>query len=114
VSYFEETSLAYVDKLGVAIPSIVGGAGQISAGHGISYGHPLENGLLETGLRLDSVAEFFGPPSYGFHNVHARMEVRTSLAGEGGGRFGVSLTHAGLGRANHTTGLRLQLGAALQ
>lgn len=99
VSYFEETTKAYADSLGVGITSITAGLGQIAVGPAISYRFTAAgNVLIDTGLRFEAVADILRTTTAsGFGNIHARIEGTIDLSLPGGAKFGLSSAFDGIG-----------------
>ena len=98
-SYFEETTQAYTDSMGVGIPSITAGLGQIAVGPGISYRYTTEGDVvIDTGLRFEGVAELTRTMAgLGFDNLHGRIEGTIDLSLPAGARFGLSAALGGIG-----------------
>ncbi|KFC61709.1 Autotransporter beta-domain protein [Devosia sp. LC5] len=99
VSYFEETTKAYTDSLGVGIASITAGLGQIAVGPAISYRYAAAgNVVIDTGLRLEAIADILRTPTAsGFGDIHARIEGTIDLSLPGGAKLGLSSALDGIG-----------------
>jgi hypothetical protein len=103
MSYFEETSKQYVDSLGVTIPDVKVGLGQVAFGPGVSYRHETDGGvIIDTGLRVDAIADFVEKSDEsGFDNLHARLEGAIDFTFPTGARLGVSVAQDGTGSGEY-------------
>jgi hypothetical protein len=112
VSYFEETTKAYIDGLGVGIPSITAGVGQIAMGPAISYRYTTEgNVIVDTGLRLEGIAEILNTSAAsGLDNLHGRIEGTIDLSLPGGAKLGLSAALDGIGgNTGNTTSAKVRV-----
>jgi len=106
-SYLEETSDGYIDSLGVAIPSISMGKGQLSIGPGISYRFVTDGKItVDTGLRLEGVADI---EEDGLEDFRGRIEGTLSLGFSAGGHVGFTAAYDGIGSDDYSTSGRLVL-----
>jgi hypothetical protein len=97
-SYFQETSDAYVDSLGVPIPSVATSLGQIALGPGVSYRYFTDQGVaLDFGLRLDGIFNIGDTSADGGGDFHGRAEVSVDASMPGGARLGLSVAQGGIG-----------------
>ncbi|MCR4268815.1 putative Ig domain-containing protein [Nitratireductor sp. ZSWI3] len=101
LAYFEERTEAYTDSLGVDIPAVKAGLGQISFGPGLSYRHITQDDvLLDFSIRLDGVMDIRNTQDkHGLDNFHGRVEAAVDASLPGGGRLGVSAHYSGLGES---------------
>ncbi len=101
LSWFRERSDAYVDSLGVAIPSVNVEQGQFAFGPGVSYRFDLDGDLVvDTGLRFEGVADFVRNSHLGDEDsFHGRVEGSLGFAFLSGARLSLSASHDGIGRS---------------
>ncbi|MEX4009270.1 Ig-like domain repeat protein [Neoaquamicrobium sediminum] len=99
LSWFGERTKAYVDSLGVTVPSVDYSVGQFAFGPGVSYRHLTESGyVIEPKLRLEGVAEFRNEASGGrSEDFHARIQAGTDIRTPGGASLGLTFTYSGIG-----------------
>ncbi|WP_421926120.1 Ig-like domain repeat protein [Neoaquamicrobium sediminum] len=99
VSWFGERTKAYVDSLGVTVPSVDYSVGQVAFGPGVSYRHLTEGGyVIEPKLRLEGVAEFRNEASGArTEDFHARIQAGTDIRTPGGASLGLTFTYSGIG-----------------
>ncbi len=99
LGYFEETSAAYVDGLGVTIPSVRTGLGQLAVGPRISHRLDLEGGaVLTAAARFDGLLEIrTAAGATTLAPIRGRLELRLDLTLPGGATFGISGAYDGLG-----------------
>lgn len=99
LSYFEESSDAYTDGLGVYVPSVTSGTGQLALGPALSYRFVTDGEIdVVLGTRLDGVLDFglYGG-SLAADGVHAELEASIDLSLPGGARLGAAVKAGGLG-----------------
>lgn len=108
LSYFEETSDAYTDGLGVDIPSVTAGVGQLALGPALSHRTVMDDGVIvDAGLRAEIVAGLLTAGGIsGFDTLHGRIEASLDLAMPGGGSLSLSLTQDGLGGDTGSTSVQ--------
>jgi outer membrane autotransporter protein len=98
VSYFQSTSEAYLDSLGVDIPSVTGGLGQLALGPNIGYRFDLDNGIaLNTTLGLDGVVDISTSRDATTLDLHARLKAGINATMPGGASLALSGGLDGLG-----------------
>ncbi|MGQ3038126.1 MAG: Ig-like domain repeat protein [Neoaquamicrobium sediminum] len=99
LSWFGERTKAYVDSLGVTVPSVDYSVGQFAFGPGVSYRHLTESGyVIEPKLRLEGVAEFRNEASGArSEDFHARIQAGTDIRTPGGASLGLTFTYSGIG-----------------
>ncbi|QDZ13123.1 autotransporter domain-containing protein [Devosia ginsengisoli] len=117
LSYFEETTQAYTDSLGVGIPSITAGLGQVAVGPAISYRYTTGGDVvIDTGLRFEGVAELTRTiAGFGFDNLHGRIEGTIDLSLPSGARFGLSTALDGIGgNTDNATSAKVRLSLPMQ
>lgn len=99
LSYFEETSDAYTDGLGVYVPSVTSGTGQLALGPALSYRFVTDGEIdVVLGAALDGVLDFSldgGAPAA--DGAHADLEASIDLSLPGGARLGAAIKAGGLG-----------------
>ncbi len=112
LGYAGERSDAHTDSLGVAIPAVATGVGEVSIGPGVRYTDALGNGaLFQFGLRLDAAAEL---ARAGLTNPHGRVEASLGLGLPGGAQLDLTAAYDGLGSATqHAVSGRLSVSAPL-
>lgn len=116
VSWFSETSNAYTDSLGVAIPSTTVEQGQFAAGPGVRHHQDLGNGMtLTTSARFEAVAGYGNSLLSPWRtSIHGRASGGLDLGFAGGAALGFSLSHDGLfGAASRSTSVNIRLSAPL-
>ncbi|HTM76077.1 MAG TPA: hypothetical protein VL133_00395, partial [Devosia sp.] len=115
VSYFEETTKAYTDSLGIAIPSITAGLGQIAVGPAISYRYTTEgNVVIDTGLRFEGIADIVNSSTVsGFDGLRGRVEGTLDFSLAGGASLGLSAAYDGIGSDMNTTSAKLKISLPL-
>ncbi|UXN68577.1 autotransporter outer membrane beta-barrel domain-containing protein [Devosia neptuniae] len=117
LSYFEETSDGYADSLGVSIPAVTAGLGQLAVGPGIGYRLTLDNGVVvDLGLRAEGVLDIAGGSELGELQGRLSGTVGFGLVGfglVGGANIGLSarLDGIGSGEDRSSVGVRLSLPA---
>lgn len=102
LSYFEETSDEYTDSLGIYVPSVTSGTGQLALGPALSYRF-VTDGEVEvvTGARLDGVLDFSVEDSSPVYDgAHAELEASIDLSLPGGARLGASVDVGGFGEGD--------------
>ena len=99
ISYFEEFSDSYVDSLGVDIPSVTVGLGQIALGPGVSYRYETDDSVvIDTGLRLEGIVDILDKAEEsGFDNPHGRVEGSVDFRTRAGMAVGISAAYDGIG-----------------
>jgi hypothetical protein len=98
LGYFQSTSDAYVDGLGVGIPRVTGGVGQAAFGPNISYRFALGDGLMAKAmLGFDGVLELPHGDTETIANLHARAKAGIGLTTLGGASLSLSGGLDGLG-----------------
>jgi hypothetical protein len=108
LSYFEETSEAYTDGNGFAIPSVTVGMGRFAAGPGLTHSATGEDGTRrDISVRLDAV-QLFMPQST---SLSARAEAGIDWQTSNGLSFGASTSYSGLGSADHSLGASVKASA---
>lgn len=102
LSYFEETSDAYTDGLGVYVPSVTTGTGQLALGPALSYRFVTDGEIdVVLGTRLDGVLDFnLDGGSLASDGAHAELEASIDLGLPGGARLGAAVKAGGLGEDN--------------
>lgn len=115
LSYFEETSDGYANSLGVGIPAVTTGLGQLAVGPGIGYRLTLENGVVvDLGLRADGVLKIANDSGLGLGDVQGRLSGTVGFGLLGGANIGLSARLDGIGSGgggNGSVGVRLSLPA---
>lgn len=115
LSYFEETSDGYVDSLGVRIPAVTVGLGQLAVGPGIGYRLTLESGVVvDLGLRAEGVLEIANDAGLGLGELQGRLSGTVGFGLVGGANIGLSARLDGIGAGdggNGSVGVRLSLPA---
>lgn len=112
LSYFEETSDGYTDSLGVSIPAVTAGLGQLAVGPGIGYRLTLDNGVVvDLGLRAEAVLDIAGGSELG--ELQGRLSGTVGFGLVGGANIGLSarLDGIGSGEDRGSVGVRLSLPA---
>ena len=89
LGYFTETSDAYLDALGIAIPSIATGVGQIAIGPSVSYRLTAGDIAIDLGLGLEGAAEF--GPNLRFENGQARLKASIDAIAPSGAAIGLAI-----------------------
>jgi len=114
-SYFQETTKAYTDSLGVNISPISAGLGQIAVGPAISYRHNTEgNMVIDTGLRFEGVADILNNSTRsGFDKLHGRIEGTLDISLRGGASLGLSAAYDGIGSDMSTTSAKIRINLPL-
>jgi len=108
LSYYSETSDAYLDHFGVNIPSVTAGQGQVALGPNVSYRLDAGGGVvIDTSVRLDglmNIATDSGSTS--IEDIRGRAETGVNLTLPGGFSLGVSAAYDGIGSSttSATTG----------
>jgi hypothetical protein len=99
LAYFEETTDAYTDGLGVDIPSITAGVGQLALGPALSHRTVTDDGVvIDAGLRAEIVAGLLTAGGIsGFDTLHGRIEASLDVAMPRGGSVALSVAQDGLG-----------------
>jgi hypothetical protein len=102
LSYFEETSDAYTDGLGIFVPSVTTGTGQLALGPALSYRFVTDGEIgVVIGARLDGVLDFtLDGGSLASDGAHAELEASIDLGLPGGARLGAAVKAGGLGEDN--------------
>lgn len=98
LAYFEESSDGYTDGMGVDVPSVKSGTGQLTYGPGLSYRF-VTDGQIEVvaGARLDGVLDFgLDGGDLAYDGAHAELEASIDLGLSGGARLGASIKAGGL------------------
>ncbi|MBX9462325.1 MAG: Ig-like domain repeat protein [Aquamicrobium sp.] len=115
VAWFGERTKAYVDSLGVTVPSVDYSVGQFAFGPGVSYRHLTEGGyVIEPKLRLEGVAEFRREASGTRANdFHARIQAGTDIHTPGGASVGLSFTYSGIGGDTRSYGGKIGVSVPL-
>lgn len=99
LGYFSETSDAYRDVLGIAIPSIATGVGQIAIGPAVSYRFVAPGEIVvDLGLGLEGIAEFGS--NLLLENGQARLEASIDAGMPSGADIGLTIGLGGIGNAN--------------
>lgn len=99
LSYFEETSDAYTDGLGVYVPSVTSGTGQLALGPALSYRFVTDGEIdVVLGAALDGVLDFsLDGGALATDGAHAELEASIDLTLPGGARLGAAIKAGGLG-----------------
>lgn len=115
-SYFEETTKAYTDSLGVGIPSITAGLGQIAVGPAISYRFTTEgNVVIDTGLRFEGMADILNTSTAsGFDNLRGRIEGTLDFSLGGSVSLGLSAAYDGIGADMNTTSAKIRINVPIR
>jgi hypothetical protein len=115
LSYFSETSGAYVDGLGVSIPSVDAGLGQFAAGPGFLYRFQTESMIaVEAGMRFDGIVDIVdNATDTGFGDLRGRIEGSLDFAMPGGARIGITTAYDGIGSDLNSTSGKLHLSIPL-
>ena len=101
LAYFSETSDAYRDALGIAIPSIATGVGQITIGPAVSYRFVAPAGIVvDLGLGLEGIAEFGS--NLLFENGQARVKASIDASMPSGADIGLIIGLDGFGNADRS------------
>ncbi|KRA95595.1 hypothetical protein ASD83_18260 [Devosia sp. Root685] len=99
LGYFSETSDAYLDALGIAIPSIETGIGQIAIGPAVSYRFVAPGEIVvDLGLGLEGIAEFGS--NLQFENGGARVKASIDAGMPSGADIGLTIGLSGVGNAD--------------
>lgn len=104
VRYAEETSEAYTDGLGTAVPSVTVGLGQVSAGPGIVHTSTDDGIMRQLSLRLDAVKSFGDRDDFS-----ARAEAGVDWTLANGLALGATATYSGIGASHQSAGLSMRL-----
>ncbi len=97
LGFVSERSDTYTDSLGVDIPAVVTGSGEVSIGPGVRYSDTLGDGtMFQFALRFDAAAEFAGA---GPTNPHGRVEAGIGLGLPGGAQLDLTAALDGIGSA---------------
>lgn len=105
LSYFEETSDGYVDSLGVDIPGVTVGLGQLAVGPGIGYRLTLDSGVVvDLGLRAEGVLEIANAGGLELGDFSGRLSGTIGFGLVGGANIGLSARLDGLGAGEGTAG----------
>lgn len=99
LSYFEETSDDYADGLGVYVPSVTTGTGQLALGPALSYRFVTDGEIdVVLGTSLDGVLDFgLEGGALVSEGAHAELEASIDLGLPGGARIGAAVKAGGLG-----------------
>lgn len=103
LSYAEETSSAYTDGAGTAVPSVTAGLGQVSAGPGIAHSSDFDGVGQTVSLRFDAVRSFGATDAFS-----ARAEAGVNWSFPGGFQFGATTTYSGIGSSHQSAGISLR------
>lgn len=117
LSYFEETSDGYTDGLGVYVPSVTSGTGQVALGPALSYRFVTDGEIdVVLGAALDGVLDFsLDGGALVSDGAHAELEASIDLALPGGARIGASVKAGGLGEDDfHFLSGTVSVSAAIQ
>ena len=116
LSYFEETSAAYTDSLGIDIPAITAGLGQIAVGPAISYRYVTEGEVvIDTSLRFEGIADLLNTSAgFALDDIHGRVEGTVGFAFPGGSSLGLSVAHDGIASHANATSARVTVSLPLQ
>ncbi len=99
LSYFEETSDDYTDGLGMFVPSVTTGTGQLALGPALSYRFVTDGEVaVVVGAGLDGVLDFgLEDGTLATDGAHAELSTDIDLMLPGGARLGASVNLGGLG-----------------
>lgn len=102
LSYFEESSDAYTDGLGVYVPSVTSGTGRLALGPALSYRFVTDGEIdVVLGTRLDGVLDFsLDGGALATDGAHAELEASIDLSLPGGARIGAAVKAGGLGEGD--------------
>jgi len=117
LSYFEESSEAYVDTLGVDIPSVTTGLGQVSVGSRLSHRFGLDDGvIIDAGLMAEALGDIAGPAgATGIDDWRGRLEGTIDIGLAGATALGLSAAYDGIGSdRGSTTSLSMRLTGQFQ
>lgn len=105
LSYFEETSDGYVDSLGVDIPGVTVGLGQLAVGPGIGYRLTLDSGVVvDLGLRAEGVLEIANAGGLELGDLSGRLSGTVGFGLVGGANIGLSARLDGIGAGDGPAG----------
>jgi uncharacterized repeat protein (TIGR01451 family) len=101
-SYFQESSEGYTDSLGVAIPAVTAGLGQVAIGPSISYRFVTDGEIVvDTGLKLEGILDVSTRANLTeFQDAHATIASDIGLSLPGGAHLGFSVAYDGIGGAS--------------
>ncbi|MBO3762579.1 Ig-like domain-containing protein, partial [Ciceribacter sp. L1K22] len=115
-SYFEERMRGYTDSLGVDIPAITTGLGQVAIGPGIGYRFTTDNDMaIDTELRFEGIADILtNTESSGIDNLRGRVEGSIDVTMPGGARLGLTAAYDGIGSDKTSASAVVKLSVPLQ
>ena len=98
-SYFEEHMPAYTDSLGIDIPSITTGVGQVAIGPGVGYRFTTDGETtIDTRLRFEGIADITASADgAGLDDLRGRIEGSVDFSLPGGAKLGLTATYDGIG-----------------
>lgn len=110
LSYFEESSASYVNGLGVAIPAVTAGVGQLAIGPSVSYRFVADGEItIDAGVRFDGVLDLVSAGTIGVGKLHGRIEGTLHLGFGGGARLGLLTAYDGIGGSRQSTSVKASL-----
>ncbi len=110
VSYIDDASKAYVDSLGVTIPSVRSSLGQAKFGPEVSHRYVLPDGtIVEPRLGLQAIWNFtaaktgadFGGTLAGPQELRGRVEAGVKFQGPSGSSLDVNVNYDGIGSRSY-------------
>ncbi|MDB5589087.1 MAG: hypothetical protein JWP26_4057, partial [Devosia sp.] len=116
LSYFEETSDAYIDSLGVPIPSVTSGTGQLAIGPGISWHLQTDSQVMvDTHFKFEGILAIANSTAgLQWQDPRGRIEAGIDLRLPGAANIGLTLGYDGIGTPDSTgTNAKVQLSAPL-
>ena len=98
-SYFEEHMPAYTDSLGIDIPSITTGVGQVAIGPGVGYRFTTDGETtIDTRLRFEGIADITASADgAGLDHLRGRIEGSVDFSLPAGAKLGLTATYDGIG-----------------
>ncbi|HEY4169329.1 MAG TPA: Ig-like domain repeat protein [Reyranella sp.] len=98
-SYFQESSDAYTDGLGIYVPSVTTGLGQFALGPKVSYRFVTDGEVaIDTGLKTEAVLDIDrSMGAFALGDVHGRVEGSIGVAIPTGARLGLTVAYDGIG-----------------
>ncbi|GLQ54580.1 hypothetical protein GCM10010862_18390 [Devosia nitrariae] len=99
VGYSEAISQAYIDALGVPVPTVTGGTGQVALGPGISHKVTTSEDFdIETRVRLEGVVDVsHNAIGWSLRNPKGRIEGGLGIGFPQGANLNLSATYEGIG-----------------
>lgn len=99
VGYSEAISQAYIDALGVPVPTVTGGTGQVAVGPGISHKVTTSEDFdIETRVRFEGVVDVsHNAIGWSLRNPKGRIEGGLGIGFPQGANLNLSTTYEGIG-----------------